>query len=122
MAQVLGEVSWESIERRPTGVTRFWKNWCAFFRRKPLGAVCGLIVLFFVVIGDLVPEAANTLLSLVGIGSPVPYLADFLRDHLGFVYSYSEIDLRNRLEGSSAQHLLGTDQSGRDVLSRIVYG
>ena len=33
-----------------------------------------------------------------------------------------EVDLGNALAGPSPSHLLGTDQNGRDVLSRIVYG
>jgi peptide/nickel transport system permease protein len=37
-------------------------------------------------------------------------------------YGYAQQDLRNRLQGPSAQHVLGTDQLGRDVFSRIVYG
>ncbi|MEV4249770.1 ABC transporter permease [Streptosporangium canum] len=32
------------------------------------------------------------------------------------------IDLSAALSGSSADHLLGTDQSGRDVLSRLIFG
>lgn len=31
-------------------------------------------------------------------------------------------NLRERLEGPSTQHLLGTDQHGRDVLTRLLYG
>ncbi|MFA5308425.1 MAG: ABC transporter permease [Dehalococcoidales bacterium] len=31
-------------------------------------------------------------------------------------------DLPHKLEGPSASHLLGTDQNGRDILSRIIYG
>lgn len=33
-----------------------------------------------------------------------------------------EMDLRNILKPPSAAHLLGTDQIGRDILSRILYG
>lgn len=33
-----------------------------------------------------------------------------------------EIDVVNQLEGSSAQYLLGTDDLGRDILSRIIFG
>lgn len=32
------------------------------------------------------------------------------------------VDMGNRLQGSSSAHLLGTDQLGRDILARIVYG
>ena len=37
-------------------------------------------------------------------------------------YSATEFDLVDRLEGPSGQHLMGTDNLGRDVFSRIVYG
>lgn len=36
-------------------------------------------------------------------------------------YSPEAINLRNMLQGSSAEHLLGTDNLGRDVLSRLLY-
>lgn len=37
-------------------------------------------------------------------------------------YDPNEDDLYNVLKGSSAEHLLGTDSNGRDILSRIIYG
>ncbi len=37
-------------------------------------------------------------------------------------YDPSEIDLSSRLTGPSREHLLGTDQLGRDVFSRMLYG
>lgn len=37
-------------------------------------------------------------------------------------YGYNEMILADRLSGPSATHLLGTDNMGRDLLSRIVYG
>ena len=33
----------------------------------------------------------------------------------------NEIELSNTLQGSSSEHLLGTDGSGRDILSRLIY-
>ncbi|MBI4558907.1 MAG: ABC transporter permease [Candidatus Hydrogenedentes bacterium] len=37
-------------------------------------------------------------------------------------YSPERSDLRNRLKGPSRDHLLGTDDRGRDVLSRLIHG
>ncbi len=37
-------------------------------------------------------------------------------------YSYSDMDLMNRLSAPSAEHLLGTDEAGRDILTRLLYG
>ena len=65
-------------------------------REKPLGAVSGIIVL---------------ILILVSIFADV--LAPF---------AATEIHLVDRLQGSSAQYLLGTDHLGRDLLSRLIYG
>ena len=37
-------------------------------------------------------------------------------------YDPNQIDMKNPLAMSSAKHLLGTDNIGRDVLSRVMYG
>lgn len=37
-------------------------------------------------------------------------------------YKYDEMDVMNMLKGSSAEHWFGTDQLGRDMLSRCLYG
>ena len=66
------------------------------WREKPLGTACGIIVL---------------LLIFVAI------FADFLAP-----YRYTEPHLVDRLTGSSARYLLGTDHLGRDFLSRIIIG
>ena len=43
-----------------------------------------------------------------------------------FIYDYQtdivRQNIRNRLQSPSQQHILGTDQFGRDVLTRILYG
>ena len=66
------------------------------WREKPLGTACGIIIL---------------ILLFVAI------FADVLAP-----YPYDEIHLADRLTGSSARYLLGTDHLGRDFLSRIIYG
>jgi len=34
----------------------------------------------------------------------------------------NEVDLRARLKGPTPEHLMGTDSTGRDIFSRIIYG
>jgi len=65
-------------------------------REKPLGTLGAIIVL---------------VLLFVGI------FADLLAP-----YGIAEMDLASRMCGPSAQHWLGSDQLGRDVFSRIIYG
>ena len=65
-------------------------------KEKPLGTFCGMILL---------------LLIFVAI------FADVLAP-----YPYKEMHLIDRLQGPSAQYLLGTDQAGRDLLSRLIIG
>ncbi len=65
-------------------------------KEKPLGTVGGVIVL---------------VLFLVGI------FADILAP-----YGYKELHLADALTGPSTTYLLGTDELGRDLLSRIIYG
>ena len=65
-------------------------------KEKPLGMASGIIVLLLIVVAIFAGQLAP--------------------------YSYKEIHLIDRLTGSSAQYLLGTDHAGRDLLSRIIYG
>jgi peptide/nickel transport system permease protein len=37
-------------------------------------------------------------------------------------YKYDEVQITERMQAPSSQHLLGTDNLGRDQLSRIIYG
>ena len=65
-------------------------------REKPLGTIGGVIVL---------------VLFLVGI------FANFLAP-----YGFNEIQLSDRLSPPSGSHLMGADNLGRDLLSRIIFG
>ena len=79
--------------RRRTALADFFAR---MVREQPLGVGCGIVVL---------------LLILVAV------FADVLAP-----YGFLEVHLRDRLQGSSARHPLGTDQLGRDLLSRVIYG
>ena len=65
-------------------------------QERPLGAFGGLIIVAFVF---------------------VAIFADLLATH-----AYDGLDFDNMLAGPSGAHLLGTDQLGRDLLSRIIFG
>ena len=65
-------------------------------KEKPLGTASGIIVLIWILIA---------------------IFADVLTP-----YPPDEMHLADRLQGSSAQYLLGTDHIGRDFLSRLILG
>ena len=112
---------WEAPVHRPW-IARMLSGLGNFARKKPLGFVCGVIVITFMIIGDVVPATANKIASVTGLGeSPVPYLADQIEQASGLIYPYAKQDLRARLQGPSSTHLLGTDSIGRDILSRLLY-
>jgi peptide/nickel transport system permease protein len=67
-----------------------------FVRRQPLGT-CGLVIVLLLV------------LAAIFAGQVAPHNPD-------------QIHLRNRLEGSSGEFWLGTDATGKDIFSRLVYG
>ncbi|GAA3376861.1 ABC transporter permease [Streptomyces sannanensis] len=63
--------------------------------------------------GPLFLAAVLLLVTLVAIAVFAPLLAP---------YDPEALDLSASLVGTSGNHLLGTDQSGRDILSRLLYG
>ena len=65
-------------------------------KEKPLGRASGMVILLLL------------LVAVVG-GQVSPY-------------PYNEIHLIDRLQGPSSKYLLGTDQAGRDLLSRLIFG
>lgn len=67
-----------------------------FVRQKPLGAFGGFVIILLI----LVAIFANQLAP----------------------YSYADFDVAQRLTGMSTTHFFGTDEQGRDVFSRVIYG
>jgi len=85
-----------SVEIAPKRRSRLADFFTRLVKEKPLGTASGIIIL---------------ILILVAI------FGDVLAP-----YPYYEVHPADMLEASSAQHLLGTDQLGRDLLSRLMYG
>lgn len=83
-----------SIE--PSKYSRSWQGIKRFIRNKPLGAVGAAIVLLLLVLG-----------LLAGVIAP---------------YGYGEFNVPDRLMGPSSTHWFGTDEQGRDVFSRVLFG
>ncbi|WP_396954573.1 nickel transporter permease [Neobacillus sp.] len=73
-----------------------WKeNWQSFYTNKL--AVIGLgIVIFFIIIAIIAPWVAP--------------------------YSYKDVVLVDRMQAPSSKHWFGTDDFGRDIFSRVLYG
>jgi peptide/nickel transport system permease protein len=76
--------------------SRFLEVWVRLVREKPLGLLGAFIVfglLFVALFADVIAP-----------------------------YGYAQTSLLHRFKGASTEHWLGTDQLGRDLLSRIIYG
>ena len=66
------------------------------WKEKPLGVACTVITLLFILVAIFAPLIAP--------------------------YGINDIHAKHALEGPSAQFWLGTDNLGRDLLSRIIFG
>jgi peptide/nickel transport system permease protein len=84
-----------AIGRRPARPSALAMTWL-FCRRKPLGALGGLIVLVMI----LMAVFANWIAP----------------------YTYDETIRGARMKAPGAQFWMGTDNLGRDIFSRVVYG
>jgi len=82
--------------KKPGGLGKLTDFFTRMVREKPLGTVCGIIVVLLVFVGIFADALA-----------PFPY---------------DETHLEDRMQGPSTQYLMGTDQIGRDLFSRIIYG
>ncbi|MFN8558465.1 MAG: ABC transporter permease [Dehalococcoidia bacterium] len=85
----------ERPEERPLPA-RVGRTVLRFTRAKPLGAVGALIIVVMVVMALAAPIITS--------------------------YDYAATNPREKLQAPSAKHWLGTDQIGRDLYTRIVYG
>lgn len=86
-------------EQASTGKVRaqsYWQVSWNIFKRNKLGMICLGIVLALAIIAILAPVIAP--------------------------YSYKDQNLAIMNQNPTVEHLLGTDEYGRDILSRIIYG
>ncbi|MFO1038639.1 MAG: ABC transporter permease [Geminicoccaceae bacterium] len=60
--------------------------------------------------------------GMVGLVIVLLFVGSALAAPLLAPYAPNQIDIRNRMQGPSLLHWLGTDQLGRDILSRVIYG
>ncbi len=75
---------------------RFTSFLIKLVREKPLGTVGAVVLLILIIVGVFAPWFAP--------------------------YGIDDMDLKARLSGPSATHILGVDDLGRDLLSRIIFG
>ena len=85
-----------SVESEPKRRSRLADFFTRLLKEKPLGIACGIIILILIFVG-----------IFGGVLAP---------------YSHREIHPVDRLQGASAQYLLGTDHVGRDLFSRLIFG
>ena len=93
MSDAIGIPSADSAPKRRSRLAEFFIR---LVKEKPLGTVSGIVILILV------------------------FVAIF--DDVLAPYPYREVHARDMLQGPSSQYLLGTDQLGRDLLSRIITG
>ncbi|MEH7399857.1 nickel transporter permease [Gottfriedia acidiceleris] len=84
------------LEKKESQKLKRWKVFYKKFKKNKLALVGGYIVLFYILVAFLAP-----------LISPKDPFA---------------IDLMNKLQTPSLEHWMGTDDKGRDILSRIIYG
>src|SRR5882672_12434396 len=82
---------------RPQATRPWWLDvWVQMLRRKPLGLIGSMIVVVMLA---------------------AALLADWITP-----YGFAQTSLRERFISMNGAHWLGTDQLGRDLLTRLMYG
>jgi peptide/nickel transport system permease protein len=108
MDQILATQDQLLGEQRPGAVRAVLSTAWQFIRRKPLGALGAALILLMVFCALFADRQVITFRQ-----STAPLVAP---------YYFDDQNLHDRLQGSSLAHPLGTDNLGRDQLSRIIYG
>jgi len=90
--------AFEGEARRPA--QSYWNESWERLRANRIGIVCGSLIL---------------VLALIAIAAPV--FSHFLTHYEPF-----QLDLDNTFQPPGRPHLLGTDELGRDTLTRLIYG
>jgi peptide/nickel transport system permease protein len=96
MREISLPVPWSTVEKVSGRLQTITRGVWRLIKEKPLGACGGVIVLVLLICALLAPWIAT------------------------FPYDYT--DVRQRLKPPGPQFYLGTDNLGRDLFSRIVYG
>ena len=61
-------------------------------------------------------------MGIIGLVIVIGFIATALFADVLAPYDPNKIDILNKLQGPSLEHLFGTDQLGRDTLSRLIHG
>jgi len=99
---VLDEVD-APVHRGPSRLQRLWR----MARQRPVGAF-GAVIIFILVVTAVFGQDIN-----VGGETIVPGFAP---------YKAEETNIVDKLKGPSWSHIAGTDELGRDIFTRIIYG
>jgi peptide/nickel transport system permease protein len=96
MREISLPLPWSTVEKISVRLQVVTRGVWRLIKEKPLGAFGGVIVLGLLLCALLAPWIAT--------------------------YPYDQTNVRNRLKPPSSQFYFGTDNLGRDIFSRIVYG
>src|ERR1700759_1080801 len=96
MVSIIGTIGNVGTEDALAARASWMRRWLEFMRRQPPGT-CGLLLTMAVMVTGLSAELLAP-------------------------YSPTANDFGAMMEAPSWEHLLGTDQFGRDLLSRIIFG
>ncbi len=91
----------------PPGISAWPRNIWKFCKRKPLGAFGGFVIVLMLVAAVFVDGA------IVGVNKPLLAPSGYNEQHI----RRAQVD-----QGPSLSHIMGTDELGRDIFSRILYG